>query len=104
MVTIGSTHSVTTNAVIIRMSSILFRANYETSRRRNSSCRQAHTRKPKWAAKECKERKEGSGGLISAGKNQAAVLHSKSARLALCSLRSLAAHFGFRIERRPCRT
>ena len=34
--------------------------------------------------------------MLSAGETQSALLHSRSARLSLCSLRSLAANFGFR--------
>ena len=50
------------------------------------------------AAKEREERKERSGGMISAGNNLTAILQSGSARLSLCSLRSLAANFGFRVQ------
>jgi len=38
-------------------------------------------------------------GVISVGTNPTALLPSGSARLALCSLRSLAANFGFRVQR-----
>ena len=49
------------------------------------------------AAKERKERRDRSGGVISAEKTD----HPspfRSARLSLCSLRSLAANFGFQVQ------
>ena len=47
------------------------------------------------AAKERKERKERSRGIMSVEKNLTVLLPSGSARFSLCSLRSLAANFGF---------
>ena len=35
--------------------------------------------------------------MISVGKNLTAILQSESTHLSLCSLRSLAANFGFRV-------